>query len=49
MENAWELAQAWPNARLVIVEDSGHTGSTTFGDEVLKALDAFAHTSNAIR
>ena len=23
---AWELAQAWPDAELMVVEDSGHTG-----------------------
>jgi proline iminopeptidase len=39
---AWELARAWPDARLVIVEDSGHTGSTTMRTEVLRALDHFA-------
>ncbi|NUS03415.1 MAG: prolyl aminopeptidase [Nonomuraea sp.] len=42
LEYAWDLARAWPDARLVIVEDSGHTGSGTFRDEVLKALDGFA-------
>ncbi|MEU1392736.1 MULTISPECIES: prolyl aminopeptidase [unclassified Nonomuraea] len=42
LEYAWELAQAWPEARLVIVEDSGHTGSGTFRDEILEALDGFA-------
>ena len=26
---AWELAQAWPDARLAVIEDSGHTGSDT--------------------
>jgi proline iminopeptidase len=26
---AWELAQAWPGAELVIIGDSGHTGSAT--------------------
>jgi proline iminopeptidase len=26
---AWELAQAWPGSELVVVEDSGHTGSDT--------------------
>lgn len=25
---AWELARAWPGAELVVIEDSGHTGST---------------------
>jgi proline iminopeptidase len=29
---AWELARAWPDAELVVVEDSGHTGSTTMRD-----------------
>ena len=24
---AWELARAWPDAELVVIEDSGHTGS----------------------
>ena len=39
---AWELAQAWPDARLTIVGDSGHTGSDTMRDEVLQAVDRFA-------
>jgi len=26
---AWELAQAWPGAELVVVGDSGRTGSDT--------------------
>lgn len=42
LENAWQLAQAWPGARLVVVDDSGHTGSDTMRDEVLAALDGFA-------
>lgn len=25
---AWELAQAWPDAELIVIDDSGHTGST---------------------
>ena len=24
---AWELARAWPGAELIVIEDSGHTGS----------------------
>ena len=39
---AWELARAWPGARLVVVEDSGHTGSESMTDEILGALDRFA-------
>jgi proline iminopeptidase len=37
---AWELARAWPDARLVVVNDSGHTGSDTMRTEILGALDA---------
>jgi proline iminopeptidase len=39
---AWELAQAWPDARLVVIDDSGHTGSETMNNEVLAALERFA-------
>ena len=42
LANAWELARAWPDARLVVVGDSGHTGSETMKDEILGALDRFA-------
>ncbi|MEU6718893.1 prolyl aminopeptidase [Nonomuraea sp. NPDC046802] len=43
LHTAWQLAQAWPDAKLVVVEDSGHTGSTTFGEEIRAALDGFAN------
>lgn len=33
---AWELARAWPGSELIVIEDSGHTGSTSMRD----ALDA---------
>jgi proline iminopeptidase len=33
---AWELAQAWPGAELIIIEDAGHTGSTAMRE----ALDS---------
>jgi proline iminopeptidase len=39
---AWELARAWPDARLVVVDDSGHTGSEAMNDEIRAALDRFA-------
>ena len=39
---AWELARAWPDARLVVVEDSGHTGSDTMTEEVRAALEGFS-------
>lgn len=41
---AWELARAWPGSELVVVDDSGHTGSETMRDEVRKAIDRFART-----
>jgi len=39
---AWELARAWPDAQLVVIADSGHTGSKTMKQEILKTLDRFA-------
>ncbi|MFF2526863.1 prolyl aminopeptidase [Streptomyces liangshanensis] len=39
---AWELARAWPDARLEIVEDAGHKGSATERLAVRAALDGFA-------
>ncbi|MFG1959639.1 prolyl aminopeptidase [Nonomuraea sp. NPDC049028] len=42
LETAWDLAQRWPDARLVVVDDSGHTGSGTMRKQVMAALDAFA-------
>jgi proline iminopeptidase len=39
---AWELAQVWPDAELVVIEDSGHTGSDAMRDEVRRALARFA-------
>jgi proline iminopeptidase len=41
---AWELARAWPGAALVVIEDSGHTGSATMEKELIGALDRFAGT-----
>ena len=41
---AWELAQAWPDARLVVIEDSGHTGSDTMTREIRAALERFARS-----
>ena len=35
----WELARAWPGAELIIIEDSGHTGSATMTDEMHAAAD----------
>jgi proline iminopeptidase len=38
---AWELAQAWPDADLRIIEYSGHTGSPSMGAAVLDAIARF--------
>ncbi|WP_319448408.1 MULTISPECIES: prolyl aminopeptidase [unclassified Mycobacterium] len=38
---AWELAQAWPDAELMIIEDSGHTGSPAMGTAILDAIATF--------
>jgi proline iminopeptidase len=42
LSTAWELTKVWPDARLIVVEDSGHTGSETFDRVLREALDAFA-------
>ncbi len=42
VRTAWELAQAWPDAELVIVEDSGHTGSPAMAAAITEAVARFA-------
>lgn len=42
LQTAWELAQAWPDATLVTIDDAGHTGSDRMRDAVQQALDRFA-------
>jgi proline iminopeptidase len=44
LRTAWELARAWPDAELIVVDDSGHTGSETMRLEVVRALDRFARS-----
>ncbi|WP_051132949.1 prolyl aminopeptidase [Nocardia paucivorans] len=41
LRTAWELARAWPDAELVVVEDSGHTGSPAMRSAVLEAVARF--------
>ncbi|SFC98705.1 prolyl aminopeptidase [Streptomyces aidingensis] len=41
-DTAWELARAWPDARLVIVAESGHLGTETSRARVRAAFDEFA-------
>jgi proline iminopeptidase len=38
---AWELAQAWPDAQLVVIEDSGHTGSPSMRTALTQAVSRF--------
>jgi proline iminopeptidase len=42
---AWELARAWPDACLVVIEDSGHTGSDAMSREVYAAIARCAERS----
>jgi hypothetical protein len=37
-------ARAWPDARLVLIDDSGHTGSETMTSEILDTLERFARS-----
>jgi proline iminopeptidase len=39
---AWELAQAWRDAELIVIEDSGHTGSDAYRDLILRTTDRLA-------
>jgi proline iminopeptidase len=36
---AWELARAWPDGELIVIEDSGHTGSAAMRDALSDAAD----------
>ncbi|MCX4746830.1 prolyl aminopeptidase [Kitasatospora sp. NBC_01287] len=47
LKTAWELAQAWPDAELTVIEDSGHTGSPGLRAATLKALTRFSGTRGA--
>ncbi|WP_280256312.1 prolyl aminopeptidase [Nocardia abscessus] len=39
---AWQLAQAWPEAELQVIDDSGHTGSPAMGTAIRRAIARFA-------
>ncbi|MFJ3876725.1 prolyl aminopeptidase [Streptomyces sp. NPDC090077] len=41
LKTAWELAGAWPDAELKVIDDSGHTGSTAMRDAILEATGRF--------
>jgi proline iminopeptidase len=42
LRTAWEVARAWPDSELTVVDDSGHTGSDTMNELIVNALDDFA-------
>ena len=42
LDTAWELAQAWPDARLIAIADAGHQGSASKREAMRAALDGFA-------
>jgi proline iminopeptidase len=42
LANAWDLARAWPDAELHVIDDSGHSGSATMAATKRRALDRFA-------
>jgi proline iminopeptidase len=44
LDTAWELAKAWPDAKLIAIHDSGHTGSSAMRDAWMAALNRFAVT-----
>ena len=44
VRTAWELAQAWPDAELRIIEDSGHTGSPAMAAAITDAVARFTPT-----
>lgn len=42
LTTAWELAKAWPDAELTVIDAAGHLGGPATGRAVLAALDRFA-------
>lgn len=42
LDTAWQLARAWPDAELTVIEDAGHLGNEAQTDLVLGALNRFA-------
>ena len=41
LENAYALSQAWPQAKLVVVDEAGHTPTGAVTRELARATDAF--------
>ncbi|MFE2425385.1 prolyl aminopeptidase [Streptomyces sp. NPDC059373] len=47
LTTAWDLAHAWPDAQLTVINDAGHQGDDATTDLVLAALDRFARQGSA--
>jgi proline iminopeptidase len=45
---AWELARAWPDAQLKIVDDSGHTGSPAMADAIAEAISGWRRSGQGL-
>jgi proline iminopeptidase len=39
-DTTWQLHRAWPNSKLVVLDDAGHAGGS-FTSELVGALDSF--------
>lgn len=42
---AWELARAWPGCELIVVDDSGHTGSPAMAEALRAAADRLSEAA----
>jgi proline iminopeptidase len=42
LDTAWQLARAWPDAELTVIEDAGHLSNEVSLNHVLNALNRFA-------
>ncbi|MCV7211711.1 prolyl aminopeptidase [Mycolicibacterium canariasense] len=47
--SAWELARAWPDAELTVIDDSGHTGTLAMAVAVRQAISRFTDGDLAFR
>ena len=41
LENAYALSRAWPEAKLVVVDDAGHVPTGAVAQELARATDGF--------
>lgn len=45
LSTAWELAKAWPDAELKVIDGSGHTGGPGMAEAILDAAERFGKSS----